>query len=114
MVSTGAPHLSAPRPSEIDVMYLGEKIVGIKIRKIIKAIIAGILSIPSALILFFGTLFIHLKIYQYLNSNEVTEIDHNAYLEAQVETHFMVATPIFYILCFWLIWRLFNRNITNA
>lgn len=88
--------------------------MAINTRKIFKAISAALLSVFSTLILIFGTLFCHLKIYHYLFPNEVTEIDHNIYLESQVEIHFLIAIPVFYLLSFWFIWSMFNRRVEST
>jgi hypothetical protein len=83
-------------------------------KKVIKMLLSGTLALPAGLLLFLGSMFIHLKLYKYLNPSAVTEMGHNINFDRQVEVHFFIAVPLFYFLCTWLIFRVLSKRGKNA
>ncbi len=81
--------------------------------KAIKIIASGLIAAPIALGLFLGSSLIHLQIYKAINPTKDTEYGHNYYFDQQLEIHFYIAIPVFFVASSWLIYRLFKRGLKN-
>ena len=83
-------------------------------RQTIKPAAAVLLALPLTVALVFGTMLIHLQIYRFLNPGAITEMGHNYEFDRQVEIHFWLATPLFFVISAWVWWKIIDRKAKNA